>query len=164
MALQQTPQLTSTQPSAGDSAEAQIERLNELLMQPECPVVSKDATFSSSSRVDRRTDRRHPFLTEVLVVQLRKIPGDRAFRVLRGHSLNFSPNGIGFVLSEAVDDEQLLLLIDHPDFAFPNCYFSARPLRIEQLEDGSWEYGAILNPLFAFADASEFDHSLFELS
>ena len=136
----------------------------ELLMQPECPVVSKDATFSSNRRVDRRTDCRHPFLAEVLVVQLRKVPGDRGFRIVRGHTLNFSPNGIGFVLPEALEDEQLLLLIDHPDFTFPNCYFSARPLRVEQVEDGNWEYGAILKPLFAVADVAEFDRSLFELA
>lgn len=162
MTLPKTADPDSNHPSAAESVESQIERLNQLLLQPECPVMAKDATFSSHGHADRRTDRRRPFLTEVLAVQLSRESGDRSFRIVRGHSLNFSPNGIGFVLPEPIEDEQLILLIDHPDFEFPNCYFSAIPLRVEQVEDRSWEYGAILRPLFGGTGVDQFDRSLFE--
>lgn len=164
MTAQQNAQPDSCHESAVRSVEAQRERLDQLLRQPECPVVSKDATFSSPPSGETRQDRRHPFLTEVAAVRL-ETAAERQFRMVRGWSLNFTQTTIGFLLPEKLDDEQLLLLVDHPDFDFPHCVFSARPMRVDQVQDDQWEYGAILRPMFGEGRGIEqLDRSLFELA
>lgn len=142
--------------SVGARVEDALSELDELLV-TDAPDL-EDPAFPEWAGAERRSDSRHPFLAEVIAVLLKHEASEDSsdanddvtasqFKLVRGRTLNLSPGGVCFVLPERLDAEELLLLIRHPDFAYPRCCFTARPFRVEQDGDGHWEYGALLRPM-----------------
>ena len=155
----------NTKPSSDDGEhlgrkiDSALETLNDLLGAG--PASIEDRAFPVTPDQERRSEVRHPFLAEVVAV-LKKphcesqaadtaesdanaIPS--AFRMIHGWTMNLSPNSVCFVLPEHVEVDQLLLLIDHPDYQYPLCCFTARIFRVRAIGDGEWEYGAVVRPL-----------------
>ena len=129
-----------------DTTLQEIERLLSL-----ADASPDDTAFPLLPGLNRRNDKRHPFLAEVLAVltEADDSPASTSvFRTIRGWTTDLSPRSVGFVLPEELHVESLLLLINHPDYSYPRCCFSARIFRHSQSTDGDWEYGAVLRPMF----------------
>ena len=131
-----------------DPAES-VARLSELLESVETEEL-RDPAFPLNGE-DRRRDQRHPFLTEVVAVlelPVSDIKPPQVFKFIRGWTLNLSPTGLGFVLTEELEADSVLLLISHPDYSYPQNCFNARIFRVEKTGESEWEYGALIRPLF----------------
>jgi hypothetical protein len=141
------------------TADETIEEIQQLLS--EADSTPHDTAFPDFPGLDRRADQRHPFLAEIVVVLPHAADSDEpfvAFRTIQGWTTDLSPRSVGFVLPEELQIESLLLLINHPDYSYPRCCFSARIFRHRQRSQEEWEYGAILRPMF---DAESIVPSLF---
>jgi hypothetical protein len=129
--------------------------------------VLNDPAFPDTPGLNRRSDQRHPFLAEVMAILPEPQNPEEPtgiFRTVRGWTTDLSPGSVGFVLPEELCVESLLLVINHPDYTYPRCCFSVRIFRHRQRENGDWEYGAVLRPMFdadsvvptLFGDATRF--------
>jgi len=132
--------------------DARLREIEELLSIEESDSVC-DTAFPVWPQIDRRKDQRYPFLADVIVVlpagpdTVDQAEQFQSFQFISGHSINLSPDGIAFITSERIATEKFVLLMQHPDFEYPACCFSAQIYRSRLLEDSTWEHGALLRPL-----------------
>ena len=136
-------------PADDDVVTNSLQEIERLLSEED--TTPHDPAFPESPGLNRRSDQRYPFLAEVMAILPEPQNADEPagiFRMLRGWTTDLSPRSCGFVLSEELQVESLLLLINHPDYSYPRCCFSARIFRHRQRVDGDWEYGAVLRPMF----------------
>lgn len=109
----------------------------------------RDPAFPLHPDQQRRVDRRHPFLTEIVIVKFEPHESElEAFRFVRGQTLSLSRVGISFSANEEVMPGKYTALINHPNCAAPNHSFHVTVLWTRKSPDGeSWEHGGVLQQL-----------------